>query len=144
MSIEHGSSEDLTLLGVSRMDYPTRPEDCDLQTIPWQQPAQHASPGTTVTLDCPEFTSICPKTSQPDFGHLVITYRPRGKLIESKALKLYLFAFRGTGHFHETVIQRIATDLFNALEPHWLEVRGRFLPRGGISINPICRLSNDG
>lgn len=141
MSDNHGSADALTLLGVSRMDYPTSPDDCDLQTIPWAQPTVGAAPGTIVELDCPEFTSICPKTSQPDFGHIVIRYQPSDKLIESKALKLYLFSFRSTGHFHETVIQRICQDLYRVLLPHWIEVEGRFLPRGGIRINPKCRLA---
>lgn len=141
MSEHHGSSDALTLLGASRMDYPTTPDDCDLQTIPWSQPVRGAAPGTVVELDCPEFTAVCPKTGQPDFGHIRIKYAPQDKLIESKALKLYLFAFRNTGHFHETVIQRIAEDLFTALEPKWIEVAGEFMPRGGIRINPKCRLA---
>ena len=140
---QHGSSEDLTLLGVSRFDYPTNPDDCDLQTIPWEQPTEDCGNGTTVVLDCPEFTAVCPKTSQPDFGHWTIRYRPHKLLIESKALKLYLFSFRNTGHFHETVIQRICRDLFEALNPHWIQVEGKFLPRGGISIHPTCYLEQD-
>ena len=92
---------------------------------------------------CPEFTDLCPKTGQPDFGSLVIEYAPDGLLVESKALKLYLFSFRNHGNFHETVIDRIGEDLVRLLDPFWLEVRGEFLPRGGISIHPTYRYSRE-
>ena len=135
--MSHGSADDLTLLGASKMDYPTDPDDCDLQAIPWE-----GTPGsTTVTLHCPEFTALCPKTGQPDFGKLVIEYSPREKIVESKALKLYLFAFREHGAFHEVTVHKICKDLFTVLEPEWLEVRGEYMPRGGISIWPACKMS---
>ena len=94
----------------------------------------------TVELECPEFTSLCPKTSQPDFANITIKYSPDKKLVESKSLKLYLFSFRNQGSFHENCINQIARDLFELMQPKWIEVRGDFYPRGGISINPFVRL----
>ena len=137
MNDEHGSSETLALLGSGSTNYNyENPGDVPLETIPWAP----RSRGTRVVLLCPEFTSLCPKTGQPDFAALRVEYEPRGKLIESKALKMYLFAFRQHGDFHETVIDRIGRDLWDALDPYWLKVVGEFLPRGGISIWPTCEL----
>ena len=89
-----------------------------------------------VRLDCPEFTSLCPKTGQPDFAELEIEYIPGQYLVESKSLKLYLFSFRNHGAFHEDTINIIARDLINLLDPLYLKVVGKFRPRGGISIWP--------
>jgi 7-cyano-7-deazaguanine reductase len=93
-----------------------------------------------VELVCPEFTALCPMTGQPDFGVITIRYSPNQFLVESKSLKLYLFSFRSTGSFHEDCINKIARDLFDLMQPKWLEVHGQFNPRGGISINPLVRL----
>lgn len=93
-----------------------------------------------VELECPEFTALCPKTGQPDFANITIRYTPDKFLVESKSLKLYLFGFRNHGSFHEEVVNMIAQDLYNLLEPLYLEVRGDFMPRGGISINPVVIL----
>jgi len=90
----------------------------------------------TVELDCPEFTSLCPITNQPDFARIKITYAPNHYLVESKSLKLYLGSFRNRGSFHEEIVCTIAKDLNELLEPLWIEVQGLFTPRGGISINP--------
>lgn len=92
-----------------------------------------------VELECPEFTSLCPKTKQPDFANITIRYVPDKKLVESKSLKLYLFSFRNHGSFHENCVNQIAKDLFDLMNPKWIEVRGDFFPRGGISINPVVR-----
>lgn len=89
-----------------------------------------------VEIECPEFTSMCPKTGQPDFANITIRYTPDTKMVESKSLKLYLFSFRNFGEFHEDCVNRIGKDLVALLSPKWLEVRGDFYPRGGISINP--------
>ena len=91
-----------------------------------------------VTLDCPEFTSLCPKTGQPDFGHIVINYIPRIKMVESKSLKLYLFSFRNRGDFHEDCVNIIMKDLVNLMDPKYIEVKGYFNPRGVISIIPFA------
>ena len=101
---------------------------------------KHPEQDYEVEIECPEFTSLCPKTGQPDFANITITYRPDKKLVESKSLKLYLFSFRNHGSFHENCVNQIAKDLFTLMQPKWLEVRGDFFPRGGISINPTVRL----
>ena len=129
-------AEGLSLLGASKTEYPTHPDDARLETIP----AGDFTKGgrqSFVTLDCPEFTSLCPKTSQPDFATIRIKYQPNERLVESKALKMYLFSYRNVGMFHEAVVQKIADDLWSAMEPQWIEVVGDFMPRGGISIIPI-------
>ena len=92
----------------------------------------------TVELRCPEFTSLCPKTGQPDFANINIQYIPDSKCVESKSLKLYLFAFRNHGEFHESCVKRICKDLVKLLNPKWIRVTGEFLPRGGISIWPVA------
>ena len=89
-----------------------------------------------VTFTAPEFTTLCPKTGQPDFATITIRYIPDKKLVESKSLKLYLFGFRNHGDFHEDVINVIYDDLVKLLAPKYMEVYGKFAPRGGISIDP--------
>ena len=92
-----------------------------------------------VTFTAPEFTTLCPKTGQPDFATLTVRYIPGKKLVESKSLKLYLFGFRNHGDFHEDAVNMILKDLRERLEPKYIEVLGRFLPRGGLSIDPyVC------
>ncbi len=96
-----------------------------------------------VTLDCPEFTSLCPKTGQPDFGRIVISYIPRERMVESKSLKLYLFSFRNHGDFHEDCVNIIMKDLIKLMDPKYIEVRGLFNPRGGISIIPFANWGDE-
>ena len=96
-----------------------------------------------VRFDCPEFTTLCPKTGQPDFGHIYISYIPRERMVESKSLKLYLFSFRNHGDFHEDCINIILNDLWNLMDPKYIEVEGRFMPRGGISIHPFANRGDD-
>ena len=90
-----------------------------------------------VTFTAPEFTTLCPKTGQPDFATLTVRYIPGKKLVESKSLKLYLFGFRNHGDFHEDVINVIYNDLVKLLKPRYMEVYGKFAARGGISIDPF-------
>ena len=97
----------------------------------------HPSRDYWVTFTAPEFTTLCPKTGQPDFATLTIRYIPAEKLVESKSLKLYLFGFRNHGDFHEDVINVIYNDIFSLLKPKYLEVYGKFAARGGISIDPF-------
>lgn len=123
--------DSLTLLGTSKTIYPTNPADAKIETFPNSHPGRDY----LVELDCPEFTSLCPITGQPDFGHIVISYVPARKCIESKALKLYLFAFRNQGCFHEEVVNRILDDLVKAVHPRSMTVTGTFNPRGGIAIS---------
>jgi 7-cyano-7-deazaguanine reductase len=121
----------LTLLGNQRTVYPTRPEDAILESFP----NTHPNRDYWITFDCPEFTSICPITGQPDFGHLTIRYVANKACVESKALKLYLFSFRNHGAFHEEVVNQILDDLIRAIRPRQAIVRGDFRPRGGIAIS---------
>ena len=97
-----------------------------------------------VKFNCPEFTSLCPKTGQPDFGNIVISYVPSLKMVESKSLKLYLYSFRNHGDFHEDCMNIIMEDLIKLMDPKYIEVWGRFLPRGGISIDPYCNYGKPG
>lgn len=91
-----------------------------------------------VTFNCPEFTSLCPITGQPDFATIHISYIPDVRMVESKALKLYLFSFRNHGAFHEDCVNIIMKDLIKLMDPRYIEVIGVFTPRGGISIYPYC------
>ena len=91
-----------------------------------------------VRFECPEFTTLCPITGQPDFATLLIDYIPAKKMVESKSLKLYLFSFRNHGDFHEDCVNIVMKDLIRLLEPKYIEVTGLFTPRGGISIHPWC------
>jgi 7-cyano-7-deazaguanine reductase len=91
-----------------------------------------------VHFDCPEFTSLCPITNQPDFATILIDYIPDQKMVESKSLKLYLFSFRNHGAFHEDCVNLIMKDLIGLMNPKYIEVTGLFSPRGGISIHPYC------
>jgi len=95
-----------------------------------------------VTLNADEFTSLCPKTHQPDFGTLIINYIPDIKMVESKSLKLYLFGFMNSGEFHEDVVNKIGKDLVHLMAPKYLEIIGLFYPRGNISIHPAFSFSN--
>lgn len=99
---------------------------------------KHCDTDYMVKLKCPEFTSLCPKTGQPDFAKMYINYIPEKYLVESKSLKLYLFSFRNSGDFHEDVVNVIKNDLVSLLKPKYLEVIGYFYPRGGISIFPYA------
>lgn len=89
----------------------------------------------SIRFSCPEFTSICPITGQPDFAHLVIDYVPGKKIVESKALKLYLFSYRNHGAFHEDCTVQIAKDIIACIKPKWLRIGGYWYPRGGIPID---------
>ncbi len=91
---------------------------------------------------CTEFTSLCPKTGQPDFAKIFINYIAGQKMVESKSLKLYLFSFRNHGDFHEDCIQKICDDLVKLISPKYIEIIGEFTPRGGIAIFPFASASN--
>ncbi len=104
---------------------------------------QHQDNFYLVPFVCTEFTSLCPKTGQPDFATLEIVYVPRIKMVESKSLKLYLFSYRNEGSFHEDVINKIFNDLWKLLNPKILRVYGNFNVRGGIAIKPLVVLQSD-
>jgi len=122
--------EGLTQLGGANA-IPTSPDDAVLERI--DNP--HADSDYVARFTCPEFTSLCPVTGQPDFAHLVIDYVPGPYLVESKSLKLYFQSFRNHGAFHEDCTVGIAKRLIQALKPKWLRVAGYWYPRGGIPID---------
>ncbi|MEI7828792.1 MAG: preQ(1) synthase [Prolixibacteraceae bacterium] len=97
-----------------------------------------------VKFNCPEFTSLCPITGQPDFATIYISYIPDIKMVESKSLKLYLFSFRNHGGFHEDCVNIIMKDLIKLMDPRYIEIWGKFTPRGGISIDPWCNYGKPG
>ena len=131
--------EGLTLLGNQGTAYPNDYNPELLETFDNKHPENEY----VVTFDCPEFTTLCPKTGQPDFGHIYITYIPRQKMVESKSLKLYLFSFRNHGDFHEDCVNIIMKDLWKLMNPRYIEVKGYFMPRGGISINPFANMGDE-
>jgi 7-cyano-7-deazaguanine reductase len=120
----------LTQLG-HRSVLPESPDAALLETVPNPQPGLLYA----IRFTCPEFTSLCPVTGQPDFAHLVIDYVPDATIIESKSLKLYLGAFRNHGAFHEDCTLAIARRLVDTLAPAWLRIGGYWYPRGGIPID---------
>lgn len=97
-----------------------------------------------VRFNCPEFTSLCPITGQPDFAEIRISYIPGDRMVESKSLKLYLFSFRNHGDFHEDCVNTIMKDLVRLMDPKYIEVTGYFTPRGGISIWPYANYGRPG
>ena len=97
-----------------------------------------------VQFNCPEFTSLCPVTGQPDFAEIKIMYLPDKRMVESKSLKLYLFSFRNHGDFHEDCVNIIMKDLIKIMDPKYIEVIGLFVPRGGISIYPYANYGRPG
>ncbi|MDR1861289.1 MAG: preQ(1) synthase [Bacteroidales bacterium] len=105
---------------------------------------RHPDSDYWVKFNAPEFTALCPITGQPDYATLYISYIPNRLLVESKSLKLYLFSFRNHGSFHEDCINIIMKDLIKAMQPHYIEVWGKFLPRGGLSIDPYSNFGQPG
>ena len=95
-----------------------------------------------VSFHCPEFTTLCPLTGQPDYAEILINYIPCERMVESKSLKLYLFSFRNHGDFHEDCVNIIMKDLVKLMDPRYLEVLGKFTPRGGISIRPFANYAD--
>lgn len=105
---------------------------------------QHPEHDYWVQFNCPEFTSLCPITGQPDFAEIKILYIPDQHMVESKSLKLYLFSFRNHGDFHEDCVNIILKDLVKLMDPRYIEVVGLFVPRGGISIHPYANYGRPG
>lgn len=120
----------LTQLGQSTR-IPATPDEAKLERVP----SPHAGKHYVVRFTCPEFTSLCPLTGQPDFAHIVIDYIPRDWIVESKSLKLFLNSFRNHGAFHEACTMLIAERLIALLDPQWLRIGAYFYPRGGIPID---------
>jgi 7-cyano-7-deazaguanine reductase len=121
-------------LGSQKTDYPATYAPELLEAFDNKNPGKIA----WTTFVCTEFTSLCPKTGQPDFAKVFVNYIADEKMVESKSLKLYLFSFRNHGDFHEDCIQTICDDLVQLMKPKYLEVIGEFTPRGGIAIYPFA------
>ena len=132
--------ENLTLLGNQQNNYETDYNPGLLETFV----NKHPENDYFVKFNCPEFTSLCPITGQPDFANIIISYVPGERMVESKSLKLYLFSFRNHGDFHEDCVNVIMKDLIKLMEPKYIEVWGKFTPRGGISIDPYCNYGKPG
>ena len=123
-------SNELEALGVSS-NIPTKPDKKILEKV--NNPKTGIS--YSIRLTCPEFTSICPVTSQPDFAYLIIDYVPDKFIVESKSFKLYLLGYRNHGAFHEDCTISLAQDIVDLLSPKWLRIGGYWYPRGGIPID---------
>ena len=132
--------ESITNLGSHTTVYPTDYDPSVLETFD----NKHTGSDYFVKFNCPEFTSLCPITGQPDFATIYISYIPGKKMVESKSLKIYLFSFRNHGAFHEDCVNIILKDLISLMNPKYIEVWGKFLPRGGISIDPYCNYGQPG
>jgi 7-cyano-7-deazaguanine reductase len=103
-----------------------------LDTIEWTKQTR-----CTHTLDCTEFTSLCPVTGQPDFGRIEIVYSPVAHIVETKSLKLWLRKWRERGAFNEVIVEEVADEFFAAVKPAWVRVTGRFNHRGGIAVSAV-------
>ena len=133
-------TQGLSLLGNQRTVYKSDYAPEVLETFV----NKHPDNDYFVQFNCPEFTSLCPITGQPDFATIYISYVPGERMVESKSLKLYLFSFRNHGDFHEDCVNVIMKDLIRLMDPKYIEVLGEFTPRGGISIYPYCNYGRPG
>lgn len=138
-SIRDGENE-LSLLGSKTTQYSQdyAPEVLEAFTN------KHQGNDYWVRFHCPEFTSLCPITAQPDYATIYINYIPDVRMVESKSLKLYLFSFRNHGAFHEDCVNIIMKDLIGLMNPKYIEVFGEFTPRGGIAIHPFANYGRAG
>ena len=133
-------TQGVTLLGNQGTKYPDNYAPEVLETFV----NKHTDNDYFVKFNCPEFTSLCPITGQPDFATIYISYIPDVRMVESKSLKLYLYSFRNHGDFHEDCVNIIMKDLIKLMDPKYIEVWGKFTPRGGISIVPYCNYGRKG
>jgi 7-cyano-7-deazaguanine reductase len=120
----------LSLLGKPEARLPSCPEEASLEVFPNQRPGRRY----WITLNCPEFSSLCPVTGQPDSARIVIRYVPGDSCVETKSLKFYLASYRNQPAFNEEIVNRILDDLVRIMKPRELIVRGEFAPRGGIQL----------
>ncbi|MDR1821462.1 MAG: preQ(1) synthase [Oscillospiraceae bacterium] len=134
------NNDELTLLGSGATKYPAAYCPEILETFE----NRHPDMDYMVRFNCPEFTSLCPITGQPDFAAIYINYIPNIRMVESKSLKLYLFGYRNHGDFHENCVNTILKDLRKLMEPKFIEVLGKFTPRGGIAIVPYSNWGQPG
>ena len=134
----------MTIEGLSHLGAKTEYKDNYAPEVLEAFENKHQEKDYWVTFNCPEFTSLCPITGQPDFATIHINYIPDVKMVESKSLKLYLFSFRNHGAFHEDCVNIMMKDLIKLMNPKYIEVVGIFTPRGGISIYPFCNYGRPG
>jgi 7-cyano-7-deazaguanine reductase len=127
----------LTLLG-QQAPQPANPDDAVLERVANPAPGRHY----IVRLTCPEFTSLCPLTGQPDFAHIMIDYIPKDWIVESKSFKLLMRSYRNHGAFHEACTMDIAAKLVAHLDPVWLRIGAYWYPRGGIPIDVFWQSGN--
>lgn len=127
---ERADLKNLSLLGKPESRLPASPAEAQLEVFPNQRPGRRY----WITLNCPEFSSLCPVTGQPDSARVVIRYVPGATCVETKSLKFYLASYRNEPAFNEEIVNRILDDLVRALNPQELIVRGEFAPRGGIQL----------
>ena len=139
-TIEELRKGGVTLLGNQNVKYENEYNPSVLETFKNKHPGNDYM----VKFNCPEFTSLCPITGQPDFATIYINYIPNENMVESKSLKLYLFSFRNHGDYHEDCANIIMKDLIKVMNPKYIEVTAKFLPRGGISIFPYCNYGIEG
>jgi 7-cyano-7-deazaguanine reductase len=130
----------LTLLGRSEAAAPKSPDHARLETFPNPHPERDY----WIHLDCPDFTSLCPVTGQPDFARITIDYVPDKLCLETKALKFYLNSFRNEESFNEAVINRILDDLTRAGKPRVMKIEGKFAPRGGLGLAVVAEYPQAG
>lgn len=130
------SYEHLTLLG-HHATQPVQPGDAILERV--SNPA--AARNYLIRLTCPEFTSLCPLTGQPDFAHIMIDYIPKDWIVESKSFKLLMGSYRNHGAFHEACTMEIAEKLVTLMNPVWLRIGAYWYPRGGIPIDVFWQTS---
>ena len=123
--------DSLTLLGRPVSHYPSAPSAKTIETFP----NEYANRSYLIKLECPDFTSLCPVTGQPDFAKITIEYVPAARCIETKSLKFYLASYRNTRSFNEEIVNRILDDVVAACSPHEALVYGEFASRGGIKLS---------
>jgi len=140
MKKDNKSLSDLTLLGNQEVTYEFDYNPDILEAVD----NDFSDRDYFIKFNCPEFTTLCPMTGQPDFATIYISYIPDKKIVESKALKLYLFSYRNYGGFHEASVNMMMDDIIKLIDPRYIEVWGKFLPRGGISIDPYCNYGKPG
>lgn len=129
----------LTLLGRSKSGYPASPRKAKIETFE----NEYRDRDYWISFDCPEFTALCPKTGQPDFGVIKIRYIPDERCIEAKSLKFYLFSYRDVAVFNEEAVNKILDDLVKAAKPRQMVIAGEFNPRGGMRITVEARYPRD-
>jgi len=131
LTMSQKKTDRLTILGAPIKGFPASPDEAKLETFD----NSYSKRNYWITLECEEFTSLCPKTGQPDFGKITIKYIPNKKCIETKSLKLYFFSFRNAGIFVEDTVNKILDKIVKTAKPRETIVKGNFNARGGITIS---------